>query len=99
MFPVKCGLMCSSEIDGKLEAFVCFRTMNGFIQLGCIARALRCGCEIMPHPQCSAVLALSDFFLFTDMESPLCGFNFSVDQDFIIELETWFCAQAEAIYN
>lgn len=51
------------------------------------------GFELLPHPPYSPDLALSDFFLFSDLKKMLAGQKFSTNEEVIAETEAYFEAK------
>ena len=55
--------------------------------------------ELLPYPPYSPDLALSDFFLFSDLKWMLAGKKFIVDEEVITETEVYLEAKDKSYYK
>ncbi|CAH2096946.1 unnamed protein product [Euphydryas editha] len=64
-----------------------------------MAKLYELGFELLPYSPYSPDLALSDFFLFSDLKRILAGKKFKADEEVIAETEEYFEAEHKSYYK
>ena len=57
------------------------------------------GYELIPHAAHSPDLALSDFFLFPNLKTDICGRHFRSDEEVVTTFEKWVIGKDPDFFN